>query len=94
MALKYDNVSVPISLPFTLSLVGLVVAAVSFVAGVSTASVFSEFLLTVLAGAILAVNENGDGLIFDGNGSPAFTLGGGTPPPKINQNDKTLRVYK
>ena len=55
MALKYDNVSVPISLPFTLSLVGLVVAAVSFVAGVSTASVFSEFLLTVLAGAILAV---------------------------------------
>jgi putative spermidine/putrescine transport system permease protein len=55
MALKYDDISVPISLPFTLSLVGLVVAAVSFVAGVSTASVFSEFLLTVLGGSVLAV---------------------------------------
>ncbi len=55
MANKLSDVIVPVSLPFTLSLVGLIVAAISFVAGVSTASVFSEFLLTVLAGSGLAV---------------------------------------
>jgi len=54
MANNLSDITVPVSLPFTLSLVGLVVAAVSFVAGVSTASDFSEFLLTVLAGAALA----------------------------------------
>ncbi len=55
MASKYEDLTVPISLPFTLSLVGLIVAAVAFVAGVSTASVFSEFLLTVAAGGGLAI---------------------------------------
>ncbi|MGI9388977.1 MAG: ABC transporter permease [Boseongicola sp.] len=55
MASKFEDLTVPISLPFTLSLVGLIVAAVSFVAGVSTASVFSEFLLTVGAGGGLAI---------------------------------------
>ncbi len=55
MANTLDNTTVPISLSFTLSLVGLVVAAISFVAGVSTASDFSEFLLTVGAGAALAI---------------------------------------
>ena len=55
MANSLDNINVPVSLPFTLSLVGLIVAAVSFVAGVSTASDFSEFLLTVGAGAGLAI---------------------------------------
>jgi len=55
MAQSLDNISVPVSVSFTLSLVGLIVAAVSFVAGVSTASDFSEFLLTVGAGAGLAI---------------------------------------
>ena len=55
MAEKLTDAAVPVSLTFTLSLVGLVVAAVSFVAGVSTASIFSEFLLTVVAGAAVAV---------------------------------------
>jgi putative spermidine/putrescine transport system permease protein len=55
MADKLSNITVPVSLPFTLSLVGLVVAAVSFVAGVSTAADFSGFLLTVLAGSVLAI---------------------------------------
>ena len=55
MASKFDDITVPVSLNFTLSLVGLVVAAVAFVAGVSTASVFSEFLLTVAAGGGLAI---------------------------------------
>ncbi len=55
MASKFEDVGVPVSLPFTLSLVGLIVAAVAFVAGVSTASVFSEFLLTVVAGGGLAI---------------------------------------
>ena len=55
MASKFEDLTVPISLPFTLSLVGLIVAAVAFVAGVSTASVFSEFLLTVGAGGGLAI---------------------------------------
>ena len=55
MSNKFKELTVPVSLPFTLSLVGLIVAAVSFVAGVSTASVFSEFLLTVAAGALLAI---------------------------------------
>lgn len=45
----------PVSLQFTLPIIGLVVSAVSFVAGFSTASVFSEFLLTVAAGAGLAI---------------------------------------
>ena len=55
MASKFEDFGVPISLPFTLSLVGLIVAAFAFVAGVSTASVFSEFLLTVGAGGGLAI---------------------------------------
>jgi len=55
MATNLSDIKVPISLAFTLSIIGLVVAAVSFVAGVSTASVFSEFLLTVAAGAALAI---------------------------------------
>ena len=55
MASKFEDVGVPVSLPFTLSLVGLIVAAIAFVAGVSTASVFSEFLLTVGAGGGLAI---------------------------------------
>ena len=55
MATKLSEIRVPVSLQFTLSLVGLVVAAVSFVAGVSTAADFSEFLLTVGAGAVLAI---------------------------------------
>ncbi|MGI9393598.1 MAG: ABC transporter permease [Boseongicola sp.] len=55
MASKFEDLTVPISLPFTLSLVGLIVAAIAFVAGVSTASVFSEFLLTVGAGGGLAI---------------------------------------
>ncbi len=55
MANDLSDIKVPVSLSFTLSLVGLVVAAVSFVAGVSTASDFSEFLLTVAAGAALAI---------------------------------------
>jgi len=55
MASKFEDFGVPVSLPFTLSLVGLIVAAVAFVAGVSTASVFSEFLLTVGAGGGLAI---------------------------------------
>ncbi len=55
MASKFDDIIVPVSLPFTLSLVGLIVAAIAFVAGVSTASVFSEFLLTVAAGGGLAI---------------------------------------
>lgn len=50
------TLSIPVSLSFTLSLVGLVVAAVSFVAGVSTASQFSEFLLTVATGGLLAIS--------------------------------------
>jgi putative spermidine/putrescine transport system permease protein len=55
LASNLSDIRVPVSLTFTLSLVGLVVAAVSFVAGISTASVFSEFLLTVAAGALLAI---------------------------------------
>ncbi|SLN18755.1 Inner membrane ABC transporter permease protein YdcV [Roseovarius litorisediminis] len=55
MANTLDNITVPVSLPFTLSLVGLLVAAIAFVAGVSTASDFSEFLLTVGAGSGLAI---------------------------------------
>jgi len=55
MSDNLSNITVPVSLPFTLSLVGVIVAAVSFVAGVSTASEFSELLLTVLAGSALAI---------------------------------------
>ncbi len=55
MAKPLDTISMPVSLPFTLSLVGLLIAALSFVAGVSTAANFSQFLLTVMAGAGLAI---------------------------------------
>lgn len=54
MAITQNN-GVPVSLHFTLALVGLIVFAISFVAGVSTASDFSEFLLTVIAGALIAI---------------------------------------
>jgi len=50
-----SEIKVPVSLAFTLSLVGLLVAAISFIAGYSTASDFSEFLLTVAAGSALAI---------------------------------------
>ena len=66
MATKLSEIRVPVSLQFTLSLVGLVVAAVSFVAGVSTAADFSEFLLTVGAGAVLAIGY-------------AYAMGSGSP---------------
>ncbi len=55
MSAKFEAVAVPVSLPFTLSLIGMVVAAISLVAGVSTASDFSEFLSTVGTGALLAI---------------------------------------
>ena len=55
MANNLSEIHVPVSLSFTLSLIGLIVAAVSFIAGVSTASDFSEFLLTVSAGAALSI---------------------------------------
>ena len=52
---KISSHNTPVSLTFTLSLIGLVVASFSFVAGVSTASDFSEFLLTIIAGAVVAM---------------------------------------
>jgi putative spermidine/putrescine transport system permease protein len=45
----------PPSMPFTLSFVGMVIAAAGIVAGISTAHDFSEFLLTVGAGSVLAI---------------------------------------
>lgn len=55
MADKLSNVGVPVSLPFTLSLVGLIVAAVGIVAALSGESGISENLNIVLAGSILAI---------------------------------------
>ena len=55
MTESLSEIKVPVSLSFTLSLVGLLVAAISFIAGFSTASGFSEFLLTVAAGSALAI---------------------------------------
>ncbi|VAW01127.1 Polyamine ABC transporter, permease protein [hydrothermal vent metagenome] len=56
MAKLLENTTLPISLSFTLSLVGLIIAAMFFVAGVSTAANFSQFLLTVMAGSGLAIS--------------------------------------
>lgn len=55
MANKISDITVPVSLPFTLSLVGLIVAAVSFVAGRSAGLGYNDAFLTVLVGAVLAV---------------------------------------
>jgi putative spermidine/putrescine transport system permease protein len=55
MADKLSNVGVPVSLPFTLSLVGLIVAAVGIVAALSGESGVSENLNIVLAGSVLAI---------------------------------------
>jgi len=55
MANKLSDIIVPVSLPFTLSLFGLIVAAVSFVAGRSTGLGYNEVFLTVLVGSVLAV---------------------------------------
>jgi putative spermidine/putrescine transport system permease protein len=52
---KLTSDGLPASITFTLSLVGLIIAAASIVAGISTASQFAEFLVTVFVGSLLAV---------------------------------------
>ena len=54
MALKYDNVSVPISLPFTLSLVGLVVAACTLISLLALPLWVTVTLATIATAAVIS----------------------------------------
>ena len=66
----------PPSMPFTLSFIGLAIAAASIVAGISTAHDFSEFLLTVGAGSILAIGYSYAMMSIFDSSRPAMVVTG------------------